>query len=82
MSKLHLSGKAKVLLVGAAVAGIALTGGGLAMAADAGQANTVTNLREVPGAKPDLSKAQPGVAIPLGPVSPDKVSSNGVTGTK
>jgi hypothetical protein len=81
MSKLHLSGKAKVLLVGAAVAGIALTGAGLAIAADTGQPTTVT-VREVPGAKPDLSKVKPGVAIPLGPVSPDQLSGSGVTTTK
>ena len=72
--------KRKILLVGAAVLAIGLGGAGLAIAADSGPSSAPAVLVPVPGAKPDLSKVETGIAIPLGPVTGAPLG-DAVTGT-
>lgn len=74
---MHKARLSRTVLVGAAVLGLALAGGGLAIAADSGHEAPV--LTPVDGAKPVNSV--PGVAIPIGPVTPNG-DMGGVTTAK
>lgn len=86
---------ATAITVGVAAAGIGIAGAANAaaptapststhavVASDSAPAGSGVTLQEVPGAKPDFSKAVPGTATPIGPVQETPSEAGATTASK